>query len=138
MKEKVIGNKYFMVFPDNGIVKGRVFKKPIGLDLDGCRKDAKNMIYHAIYSLKMDETPEYYKSIAKCDERDEFDEKKGIDLVGEKLDRKQHHKLAIKFRRLYLLFLECAAFCMARYEFHNEKVKKIDEDILKTYGTEGE
>lgn len=138
-KEKYVGDKSFKVFPDKGVVRGRVFCQSISSEINGCSKDIEKIILHTIYLLGIDDDyPKYISCFSKCDDRDEFDEKKGIDLVGEKLDRKKHHKAANRFRRLYLLFLECAAFCMAKYEFHDKKIKRINEDIVRTYGTEGE
>lgn len=140
MIEKIIGGKAYKILPERGVVKCMANKKTVTSELDNLPGALKGIIHYAdCYAGNGCEAywENMYTTYAKCDKRDEFDMNKGIDLAGEKMDRKNHDFLARRYRRLKNIFVKCALFCSRRASYHEEKVDTIDADIEATFFKEG-
>lgn len=140
MIEKVIGGKAYKILPECGIVKCMADKKMVKSELNNLPSVLKEVIHYADYYASNGYEAyqeDMYTTSAKCDKRDEFDMNKGIDLAGEKMDRKNHAFLARRYRRLKNIFVKCALFCSRRASYHEEKVDTIDADIEATFFKEG-
>lgn len=74
---------------------------------------------------------------AKCDDRDEYDEMTGVDIVSEKLDMKFHNKTARKCWRMARLARQVADALDELGIRHFEKYKFIRNDLEEFYGGEG-
>lgn len=143
MKRVEIGNKSFKVIPEARLVQGEMVEKSIEKDLKaGIKEVYKNLIRCAsnnyvedfnIVSL-FNVVPNKIVANAYCDDNDEFDEKIGIDVCAEKLEMKNHIKLANILDRISRDLMDASLIAQSLCVKHDDKVKAIEEDLAKMYG----
>lgn len=73
-----------------------------------------------------------YKGVSKCDKDDEFDEKKGKNIAGNKADMKYHIAMMKKYKRLKDIFAKASD---EMYELEMEHLNKVDniKESLQKY-----
>ena len=74
------------------------------------------------------------KAVAYCDEKDEFDERTGIDVCEAKLFKNKHLKLAKIYDRLHRTLIETAIVAGELCMKHAKKAESIEKDLCKHYG----
>jgi len=77
---------------------------------------------------------ESYYTTAYCDERDEFDEKKGMDVASEKADYQRHLYNMQYYARMSRLLQEAIVECDNLWVKHADKAQTIFDDMVDTYG----
>ena len=141
MEKKIRGNKAFKIIPEARLVIGEGDKKYISDDfVHGVREEERYVIGDAAACLDiqyeydwMDEDTTIHAN-AYCDERDEWDEKRGMEVCSSKLDMKNHLRLAKQYSRIYRLLMETAATVYRLCEMHLKKSKAIEDDLVRHYG----
>ena len=129
------GAKEFYPQPEKKMVVGKA-----KLDLDICYDRLQSIpdwMEEAIYDLyHMTLKPEdfYITARAECDDRDQYDEETGIDIVSEKLDMKYHNKKAKKCRYIAKLARKIADTLEELAAKHDEKYEFIKKDLYEYYG----
>lgn len=135
MKKVNKDNKEFIVIPEGKRVKGSSyigwFAKDNG---DGERFINKAVIASIIYRISDFDGLFDFSATSYCDERDEFNEKTGIEVCSAKMDYKAHMKAAKTYDRVYRVLAECMAIVQKRIEKHLKKAKAIDDDMVRMYG----
>ena len=144
MKRKIRGNKEFKIIPEAKLVTGSMQKKCIADDyVYGIREVECAVISHtaACLGISVDEWVSWdsgedlkVHANAYCDERDEWNEKTGMEVCSSKLDMKNHYRLAKQYSRIYRLLQETAAVVYKLCEMHLKKANAIDDDLVKHYG----
>jgi hypothetical protein len=77
------------------------------------------------------EIPEKFKGVARCDERDTFDEKVGRD-VARLIAKKKHHSAAMKtYDRLCEFFMKAAKEMNELAMEHDDELLKVEETLNK-------
>ena len=76
----------------------------------------------------------HVSATAYCDEKDEFDERKGVDICEEKIDMKYHDKLARTYKRAADTLEKAARAAMEISKRHSDTADAIRDDLCKTYG----
>ena len=138
MKRVKIKNKEFKVIPEARLVQGEMIEKSFENDLKmGIKNKCKSIIRHGM--LVNDQNwPASLDTIlhanAYCDEKDEWNEKIGIEVCAAKLDLKNHKKLAKQYGRLYRLLFETIDVVTELIEYHTKKAEAIEDDLVRTYG----
>lgn len=147
MKRVEIGNKSFKVIPEARLIQGEMVEKSIENDLKaGIKEKYKKLIrfagsnYECAFNIMFINTARVAANAvvanAYCDEKDEFDEKVGIDVCSEKLELKNHLKLARLYRKIAR---DLSAAAMIANNFctkHEAKAMAIEEDLVRMYGRE--
>ena len=77
---------------------------------------------------------ERYETTAYCDERDEFDEKKGMDIASEKADLLRHESYIKYYEKMIALLSEAVFVCEDLIIKHENKAQNIQDDMVKFYG----
>lgn len=148
MKKVNVRNKEFKVIPEARLVQGVMTEKGIENDLKAGIKDKyKELIKNASYNYngrnyitcgnifdllkKKNITANAY-----CDEKDEFDEKVGIDVCSEKLELKNHLKLARLYGKIAKDLSDAAMIANGFCTKHEAKAMAIENDLIKMYGRE--
>ena len=135
MKKIEKNGRTFKVIPESKVVIGTQERSSVWNDMDGISVAHKRVIVNAIDELYDDfYDDDVIKVKAKCDKRDEFSEKAGINICESKLARNNHRILAKRYDRAYRILTECANFVYKRCAYHMAKIKAIDDDLEKTYG----
>ena len=140
MKKLNIKNKRFVVVPEKKMVIGRMNTSPVGFDGSSCKPLHRELLRFACdqiawqsYEMSGNFDGEY-KAIAKCDDRDEFNEKVGIDICEEKLEMKKHLRMARVFDRVHRLLVETGMVAYQECVKHVNKANAIKEDLERMYG----
>lgn len=128
----MIFKKHIYVFPEINLISGNTKREIIRSFPEMPNKKA--IILGVAANICGANEEGWYTANARCDDRDEFSEKVGADIVREKLDRKNHLWLARKFDQMHRLLLECANYCYGRCMFHAEKAANIEKDLREYYG----
>lgn len=138
---KIIENKY-MVNKETGVVvcHRRMTDSYIGNEVEKkCSPAVVKLINHLLFletykdsSLSFDiEIPEKFKGVARCDERDTFDEKVGRD-VSRLIAKKKHHSAAMKtYDRLCEFFMKAAKEMNELAMKHDDELLKVEETLNK-------
>jgi len=140
MKKVNVRNKEFKVIPEARLVQGKMVEKGIENDLKAGIKDKyKRLIRNAsrkytIFDFLMRENN--ITANAYCDEKDEFDEKVGIDVCSEKLELKNHLKLARLYGKIAKDLSDAAMIANGFCTKHEAKAMAIEEDLVRMYGRE--
>lgn len=146
MKREKRGNKEFKIIPETKMVSGEKYPKIIDSDfvygvkeaereMIGAAGDVLDIIWDRYTWLDDDKEKELFiHANAYCDERDEWDEKTGIEVCSSKLDMKNHYRLAKQYSRIYRLLQETAATVYRLCEMHVKKAKAIEDDLCSHYG----
>ena len=131
------GDRVFKVIPDAGVVVGEAQQSSIFDELnDVCTFSEMNCIPINI-CMDSDEigfTYKYNKAKAKCDPRDKWSEKVGIDIVSAKLDMKEHLRKARKLERTLLTMNSALRKIEDILNKHLKKAKAIRKDLENYYG----
>ena len=109
IKHVKYGDKFYTIFEQEGIVSANTTKRKID-NFPNVDSRHDYVLWMAADQCDAQED-DWYWAVAKCDERDEWDEKVGVDIAGEKLDLKNHTRLAKKYDQMHRLLLECANYC---------------------------
>lgn len=145
MKKKIRGNKEFKIIPEAKIVVGAMPKKYIEDDfIHGVKEIQREIITEAAEQLDIcyGEDMWYFdaeenttvQATAYCDERDEWNEKRGMEVCSSKIDMKNHTRLAKQYSRIYRLLQETSEVVYRLCELHVKKAKAIEDDLVKHYG----
>lgn len=146
MKRVKKDNKEFKIIPEAKMVTGEKYPKLIESDfiygvkeaergVIGAAGDELDIIWDSYSWIDEDEEKEItIHANAYCDERDEWDEKTGIEVCSSKLDMKNHYRLAKQYSRIYRLLQETAATVYRLCELHLKKAKAIEDDLCNHYG----
>ena len=136
IKHVKYGDKFYTIFERDGIVSANTTKKKVE-DFPNVDQRHNYVLWMAADQCAAQED-DWYWAVAKCDDRDEWDEKVGIDIAGEKLDLKNHTRLAKKYDQMHRLLMECATYCYAHCMHHYEKANKIEDDLYNYHVKEKE
>ena len=142
MKKVIIKDKEYIINPEEKMVIGKMDKDPRIHLGDNYKQSHKMLMAYAHEIISHDELMRYfmdgenleYKVIAKCDERDEFDERTGVDICEEKLERKKHLHQARVLDRMHRLLVEAGVIAYNECVKHINKANAITEDLERMYG----
>lgn len=142
MKKLIIKDKLFKIIPEAKLVIGTTNKKYIEDDFNhGVRREESYIISDAANCLGIHSSFDWFKdddttvyANAYCDERDEWDEKRGMEVCSSKLDMKNHLRLAKQYSRIYRLLQETAATVYRLCKMHVNKAQAIEDDLVNHYG----
>ena len=137
MKKVKIKNRNYKVIPEAGLVIGEMKKKSIIDETDDLNKLQKDILLSAIgvYNwLPFDNDNDNIHANAYCDERDEFDEKIGIDVCTEKLYLKQHQQMLKQYEKAMKNLEYLADWIYGKAQMHVEKINSIKDDLVRMYG----
>lgn len=140
MKKKTIKNKEFIVIPEAKLVKGKMPQKVVFNDLTaGIKKKYKDVIFEAADNYYGDD--EFWlrdfdpiEGKAYCDEKDEWDERIGIEVCAAKMDMKNHRKLARIYNNIAKDLQEAALIAQSYCIRHEDKAQAIEDDLVKYHG----
>ena len=124
--------KEFKIIPEAKIVQAKTNKKFLMDELHGLPLEMK-----AVIRLIADDkytSDQIIYATAYCDEKDTFDENIGMLVSAEKLDKKNHLRLAKECDRVYKTMVKCAKFLRNKRDMHLKKAQSIEDDMVKTYG----
>ena len=145
MKKVNVRNKEFKVIPEARLVQGKMVEKNIDNDLKaGIKEKYKELIRFASDNYESNNVLDMllYDKIrtvvanAYCDEKDEFDEKVGIDVCSEKLELKNHLKLARLYGKIARDLSAAAMIANGFCTKHEAKAMAIENDLVSHYGRE--
>ena len=145
MKKVNVRNKEFKVIPEARLVQGKMVEKNIDNDLNaGIKEKYKELIRFACGNYESNNILDVllYDKIrtvvanAYCDEKDEFDEKVGIDVCSEKLELKNHLRLARLYGKIAKDLSDAAMIANGFCTKHEAKAMSIEEDLVRMYGRE--
>lgn len=71
---------------------------------------------------------------AYCDDMDEFNEKRGVEIANAKLDYKDHKRMAHQYRRIINTLRKTIRAAEELELKHYMKYKAIEDDMVRTYG----
>lgn len=139
MKKVVKHNKIFKIIPEAKLVIGEAMGEcPANIYKEfsetGITEEERYVIRAAWSILGMDIFDHPLRANAYCDERDEFDEKIGVEVAASKVDLKKHRKMANKYSRLYFLLNKAASTVYKLFLKHCEKANAIETDLENYYG----
>lgn len=139
MKKIVKHNKIFKIIPEAKLVIGEAMGEcPASIYKEftetGITEEERYVIKAAWSVLGMDIFDQPLRANAYCDERDEFDEKIGVEVAASKVDLKKHRKMANKYSRLYFLLNKTASIVYKLFLKHCEKANAIESDLENYYG----
>jgi len=139
MKKLNIKNKRFVVVPEKKMVVGRMDRKPVVYGGSNCKPLHRELLKFACNAITWQNFDVFdgfgeYKAVAKCDNRDEFNEKVGIDICEEKLEMKKHLRIARVFDRVHRLLVETGMVAYQECVKHVNKANAIKEDLERMYG----
>lgn len=140
MKKLNIKGKKFLIIPEARLVSGKKVAKHIIDDMIyGVKYNEANIMATAAALLDIPfavdfDTNCYVSANAYCDERDEWDEKRGIEVCASKLDMKNHRRLAKQYSRIYRLLMETANTVYMLCKLHLDKADAIEKDLVRHYG----
>lgn len=129
--------KKFKVIPENKVVVGEAYQKGLFDELaDICTEAELEVIPINIkfdgLDQNLDAAVTYAK--AKCDPRDEWDKKVGIDIASAKLDLKEHLRKARKLERMLVVMNSAMRKIEDLCQKHQQKAKAIKKDLEDYYG----
>lgn len=140
MKKVNIKDKRFKVIPEAKLVSGKKVAKHIIDDLKyGVKYSEADLMATAATILDIPfiddfDSVDYISANAYCDERDEWDEKRGIEVCASKLDMKNHYRLAKQYSRIYRFLMETVNTVYKLCKLHLDKANAIEEDLVRHYG----
>lgn len=139
MKEVKIKNKKFKIIPEAKLIKGEMYEKGYEKDLRiGIKPIYKSIIaFAAVLDRFMRTNTDGAKLIsayAYCDEKDTWDEKRGIEVCSAKLELRNHRKLAKAYNRISRDLQEAALIAQSFCIRHEDKAQSIEDDLCRTFG----
>lgn len=138
MANKKVYKKYkeFTIIPEANRVAGVMMRKHWDEDY-GDSSELPYSAYALINEILCDRevnAPNVVKAVAVCDERDEFDEKTGMDVCAAKLEKKNHEWMARNYEYAMNKLQEATKYAYDLWTKHNDKVMAIDSDLERYYG----
>lgn len=136
MKKVKIKNRDYKVIPEARLVMGEMDRKSIMEetdDLSGLQTDILDIAMGGYRWRIMDDNDTIHAN-AYCDERDEFDEKIGLDVCTEKLYLKQHKQMLKQYEVVMKRLEVLADWMYSKAQMHAEKIKAIEDDLERMYG----
>lgn len=140
MKKIKERDKDFIVIPEAKMVKGEMATNYIYRDMQmGIKDEYRDIIASAAigYGGKLRLIVPFFDSIkatSRCDERDEYSEKIGVEVCSAKMDYKAHMKAARIYDRVYRRLMETSEIVRRLLERHLKKAQAIEDDMARTYG----
>ena len=140
MKKKSVRNKDFKIIPEAKLVQGRMQEKKVYQDLKaGIKGKYKHLIAEATdyYEASLWKMGHDYNEItanAYCDEKDEWDEKVGIEVCAAKMEMKNHRKLARMYNRIANDLQEACLIAQSYCVRHEAKAMAIENDLVEYHG----
>ena len=140
MKKVTIKGKTFKIIPEAKLVHGEMMEKGYEKDLRiGIKPIYKSIILVAIrfdkylrrHTLNEEKT---IHANAYCDEKDTWDEKRGLEVCSAKLELKNHRKLAKMYDRVSRDLQEAALIAQSFCFRHEDKAQAIEDDLCRTFG----
>ena len=131
--------KVFKVIPENNVVIGEGRQNNLFKELsDVCTNKEIECIPYYIYfdgleGKYFDEKKRNHTK-AKCDPKDEWDEKIGIDIASAKLDLKEHLRKARKLEKTLVTMNSLMRKMEDICQKHQKKAKAIKKDLEDYYG----
>ena len=134
MKEKKV-----IVRPDERIVVAMMEDFPKGV-VEECEEKLNNLtsniVKNIVFWMNLDidnsKNP-LFKSVAKCDEFDTFDERAGREIACSVVDKKYHVAMAKKYAQIKKYLVKAIEEISALEDIHNTKANNITEDIKRCY-----
>ena len=129
--------KEYKVIPENLVVVGYALRKGIFDELvDVCTEKELDCMPWNIKFDGLDELhrPTFATAKAKCDPRDAWDEKTGIDITSAKLDLKEHERKARKLEKTLVVMNSAMRKMEDLCQKHKQKAKAIKNDLENYYG----
>lgn len=126
-------NREYKIIPENNVVICRTQKYSLTKEWETEKKKVKEILKTAAFQNDIS-AEEYYISKAFCDGRDEFDEKKGIDIASEKADLQRHVAAMKYYVRMITSLSDAVDACDKLFRKHSDKAQVIYDDMVKTYG----
>lgn len=126
--------KNFKVIPENKIVVGEMLTNGLSDEFaDICTENELDCVPEFIWGEGyIDEIN--IKAIAKCDPKDAWNEKVGIDVASAKLDMKEHKRRVRKCERLLKVLNSLTKKTEEICYKHRAKATAIEEDLKNYYG----
>lgn len=125
--------KEFKIIPEAKLVRGETNKKLLVHELDGLPEMHRDII-QCISMWRFNHMHDRTFANAYCDDKDTFDENVGMMVCAAKLDKKNHLYLAKECEKIYEILMDCVKYLYNKREWHLEKAKSIEDDLIKTYG----
>lgn len=131
--------KEFKVIPKGRRVKSKITGKWLQDDFKaGIKQEYREILETALLLPKVCGKLIWEKldveATSYCDEKDEFDEKIGIDVCEAKLYKNKHMKLAKIYDRLHRTLIETAIVAGELCMKHTKKAEAIEKDLCEHYG----
>lgn len=127
--------KIFKVIPKNRIVVGDGVQTSIEEELyDVCNSKEVSCIPAAFLDGPFFFDDEWNHAVAKCDPRDEWNEKTGIDVVSSKLDYKEHMRKARRLEKTLVVMNSLMRKMEDLCQKHQKKAAAIRKDLEDYYG----
>lgn len=130
-------SKRFKVIQENNIVVGEGVQTSVFDELSNYCTEAEldcmpcNIVFDAV---GIDDTMKFNHAKTKCDPRDVWDEKTGIDVCSAKLDYKEHMRKVRKLERLLVIMNSAMRKIEDLCQKHQLKAKAIRKDLEDYYG----
>lgn len=134
MKVKFAYGKSFKIIPENKIVVGQGEQKGFMEELsDVCTN--KELLYMPVKFVDDDlHVEDYNYAKAKCDPKDTWNEKTGVDIVSAKLDMKEHLRKARRYEKALVTMNSLMRKMEDLLDKHLKKAKAIRKDLEEYYG----
>ena len=128
--------KTFKVIPENKVVIGEMIAPAIWSEFfDVCTDDEIDCLPEFILKDPMSNgVISTVKAVAKCDPKDTWNEKVGIDVASAKLDMKEHKRKVRKCERLLKVLNSLTKKTEEICYKHRAKATAIEEDLRNYYG----
>lgn len=133
MKVVKKNKRNFRIIPENKTVICETQPYNIWKEWENQNSKVKEVLREAAFQNNIS-AEEYYLARAYCDERDEFDEKKGIDIASEKADYLRHVYAMKYYEKMFSLLTDAANACDELFKIHTKKAQTIYDDMVRTYG----
>ena len=92
----------------------------------------RDVVFWNDYDIDKSTNP-LFKSVSKCDEFDEFDERIGAEIACSLVDKKYHAAMAKKYSLIKKYLYKVIRDIELLEVMHNKKVNNITEDIKRCY-----
>ena len=140
MKKVSINGREFKVIPEARKVEGRMVENWFDKDMTAGIKPVYKFMIKALhgrvmggfFDLLVDK--DIINATSYCDEKDEFNEKRGIEVCASKMDLKQHLKAIKTYNRMSDIFYQCFLIADGLSHKHIEKAQAIEKDLREYYG----
>lgn len=134
-----MNKKKVIVKPDEKIVIAMMENLPKDV-VEECAERYGNVTYNIVrevvfwknLNVNNSKNP-LFKSVAKCDEYDTFDEKAGREIACSLVDKKYHVAMAKKYAQIKKCLMKAIDEISVLEDMHNTKADNITADIKRCY-----